>query len=159
MKNKIKKHKIQDSTEDLISGLLDLIDSETQSKIDYRMALAAKIYTGMKAKGWNQTTFAEMIRKDTSVISKWLSGTHNFETDTLHDIQKILEINLLDLQQNETECTFAMQPALVSKSIGNIIIGHRIHYEQDSSIWDDASLPRVLKINKGQHMLKELKAV
>jgi transcriptional regulator with XRE-family HTH domain len=72
-----------------------------QEKIDYRMKLASKIYDGMKNKGWNQTRFAEEMSKKVSVISRWLSGTHNFETDTLFDIQQKLGISLLDIQKEE----------------------------------------------------------
>jgi ribosome-binding protein aMBF1 (putative translation factor) len=63
------------------------------------MNLAAKIYRAMKAKGWSQTKFAEEMSKKNSVITRWLSGTHNFETDTLFQIQKKLGINLIDLRE------------------------------------------------------------
>jgi ribosome-binding protein aMBF1 (putative translation factor) len=83
---------------DLIDDLLSKITPEFQEEVDYRMNLAAKIYWGMKAKGWTQKIFAEEMEKKDSVISRWLSGTHNFETDTLFKIEKKLGIRLLDLK-------------------------------------------------------------
>jgi transcriptional regulator with XRE-family HTH domain len=84
--------------EDIIGYLLSKITPESQEETDYRMELAAKIYYAMKAKGWSQKKFAEEMGKKDSVISRWLSGCHNFEADTLFAIQKKLGINLLDLQ-------------------------------------------------------------
>jgi hypothetical protein len=38
-----------------------------------------------------------------SIITKWLSGTHNFTVDTLIELQHALDITLLDLaDQGET---------------------------------------------------------
>jgi hypothetical protein len=37
---------------DLVGELLSAIKPEEQEQIDYKMRLAAKIYEGLKAKGW-----------------------------------------------------------------------------------------------------------
>lgn len=85
------------STKQPLTGLLSKITPNLQEQTDYKMNLAAKIYQAMKAKGWNQTIFAEEMGKKASVISRWLSGTHNFEADTLFGIQKKLHTRLLDV--------------------------------------------------------------
>jgi transcriptional regulator with XRE-family HTH domain len=54
------------------------------------MLLAARIDDARKAKGWSQHEFAEQMGKNPSEISKWLSGTHNFTSDTLWDIEEKL---------------------------------------------------------------------
>lgn len=41
-----------------------------------------------------------------SLVSKWLSGTHNFTIDTLTDIQRVLGIRLLDVEPRKLETTF-----------------------------------------------------
>ncbi len=38
-----------------------------------------------------------MGKTNPSEITRWLSGTHNFTTDTLIDLQRVLDINLLDV--------------------------------------------------------------
>ena len=60
-------------------------------KTKKRMLLAAKIADAMKAKGWNKGKLAEALDQHQSVITKWLSGTHNFTADTLFDIERVLE--------------------------------------------------------------------
>jgi ribosome-binding protein aMBF1 (putative translation factor) len=49
----------------------------------------------MKARNISKTELAKRTKQNNSVITKWLSGTQNFTTDTLEQIGKVLEINLL----------------------------------------------------------------
>jgi ribosome-binding protein aMBF1 (putative translation factor) len=65
-------------------------------KTKKQMLLAAKIQDAIKAKGLNNIRFAEMMDQHASVISKWLSGTHNFTADTLFDIEEKLGITLIN---------------------------------------------------------------
>src|SRR6185437_10259106 len=82
---------------ELISDLLKNIRPEEQEQTDYKMKLAAKIYAALKSKGWKSVDLAEALHlKSPSLFSKWLSGTHNFTVDTLVEIQRVLEIRLLD---------------------------------------------------------------
>lgn len=60
------------------------------------MLLATKIYDAIEAKGWSQKEFAIIMEQNESTICRWLSGKHNFTTDTLFDIQDALDISLLD---------------------------------------------------------------
>jgi len=83
------------------TNLLDELFEEIQGsqalkRTENRMLLAQKIDMGMKAKGWNKTKFAKEIGQKNSVITRWLSGTHNFTSDTLTDIADVLGIDLLD---------------------------------------------------------------
>src|SRR5258708_34537161 len=84
---------------DLIDNLLDSIKPEEQEQIDYKMKLSAKIFAGLKAKGWKSVDLADALQlKSPSLVSKWLSGTHNFTVDTLVDIQRLLDIKLLNIE-------------------------------------------------------------
>lgn len=86
----------------LTEELLNSITTEEQERIDYKMMLAAKIYAALKSKGWKSLDLAHALDfKSPSLISKWLSGTHNFTVDTLVDIQRVLEINLVDVEINK----------------------------------------------------------
>ena len=94
------------------TNLLDELFEEIQGsqalkRTENRMLLAQKIDMGIKAKGWNKTKFAKEIGKKNSVITRWLSGTHNFTIDTLTDIGGLLGINLINAQlDNATSFTF-----------------------------------------------------
>lgn len=112
---KVTKHHEQDELDELDDSFLsDILEKikPLQETVDYRMLLAAKIIKGLKAKGWNNTKFAvEIGVKNPSIISKWLSGTNNFESDTLFKIQKVLGINLInvDTTYNKTGTVFNLE--------------------------------------------------
>ncbi|MDD2200265.1 MAG: helix-turn-helix transcriptional regulator [Bacteroidales bacterium] len=92
---KTKKAELYNSS--LIDEILNSIDSAEANRIEKRMLLAAKIEDAMKAKGLNKSQFAELMGQNNSVITKWLSGTHNFTTDTLSDIESKLSVKLINI--------------------------------------------------------------
>lgn len=81
----------------VLAELLANINEKELAKTRKRMMLAAKIEEAMKRCGYNQTQFAHLMDKSTTVISEWLSGDRNFTTDTLIDIEEALGIRLLDV--------------------------------------------------------------
>lgn len=89
-----------------LEKLVQAITPEEQARTDARMKLAARIYKGLQAKQWTQTQLAEALHKQVSVVSKWLSGTHNFTIDTLTDIERVLHIKLLYTDQEEDDNVF-----------------------------------------------------
>lgn len=86
-----------------IDNILDGISEKEQEITTYRMKLAAKISAALDKKGWNKGQLAQAVGKHPSVITKWLSGTHNFTSDTLWEIGDILGIKLLNIEINESE--------------------------------------------------------
>ena len=89
----------------VIDDLLREISPEELTRTEKRMLLAARIDEAIKAKGWKKNKFAEVIGKNPSEVTKWLSGTHNFTADTLFDIERVLNIHLLRLE-NRQETTY-----------------------------------------------------
>lgn len=84
--------------DEALNGLLLEITPEEQARTDAKMLLAAKIADAMHAKGWNKTRLMrEMGKSNPSEITRWLSGTQNFTVDTLVDLERVLDIKLLDL--------------------------------------------------------------
>lgn len=81
-------------------------DNQDYQRTRTSMLLAACILEAIKNKGWTKGKFAEEINKKPSVITKWLSGIHNFTSDTISDIQQVLGIQLLKL---ETEGATSIQ--------------------------------------------------
>lgn len=90
-------------TSKVLGDLLKEISPKEQKRTESKMLLAAKIDEGRKALGWSQTKFAEEMGKQPSEISKWLSGTHNFTSDTLWDIEEKLNIRLVSIKEPEWE--------------------------------------------------------
>lgn len=85
----------------LIDQLLDSITPEEQHRTDNRMLLAVRIADVMQEKGISQTQLAQKLGKSHSVITKWLSGTHNFTSDTLSDIECALGISLFQFVEQQ----------------------------------------------------------
>lgn len=81
----------------ILDEILGTITPQEAEKARKRMLLAARIDDGIKAKGWKKIDLAKVLNKQPSEISKWLSGTHNFNSDTLFDIEEILNIGLVTL--------------------------------------------------------------
>lgn len=81
-----------------IDALLKDISSEESEKIEKRMLLATKIDEAIKAKGWKQKDLAKALKKSPSEISKWLSGTHNFTSDSLFDLERVLDISIIGME-------------------------------------------------------------
>jgi transcriptional regulator with XRE-family HTH domain len=88
---------------DLLSGLLSEITPEEQEKTNKRMILAAKIDKARLKKGWSKKELADRMGKRPSEITKWLSGTHNFTTDTLFDLEYKLESRFFNMGEKPKE--------------------------------------------------------
>ena len=110
-------------------NLLDELFEEIQGskelkRTEKRMLLAQKIDQGMKEKGWTKSQFAEKIGEKPNVITRWLSGTHNFTSDTLSDIEDVLGINLLDTSIEKSQLSIVVEvssiPLSDKYSIANI---------------------------------------
>lgn len=113
----MKKSEVYNS--DVIDNLLDSISPAEEKKIRNRMLLAAKIDDAMKAKKWKAKDLLKALgMKNPSVITKWLSGTHNFTADTLTDIETALGINLLNLgeKQEQVVVTYHVEVSQSSKA-------------------------------------------
>jgi transcriptional regulator with XRE-family HTH domain len=81
----------------IVDSILSNISKEELEITEGKMRLAMKIADAIKAKGFNKKSdFAKKLNKQNSEISKWLSGTHNFTTETLMLLQNELNINLIN---------------------------------------------------------------
>ena len=88
-------------------------------KLKKRMLLAVKIQDAIKAKGLTNKQFAQLMDQHDSVISKWVSGTHNFTADTLFDIEDKLSINLIAVSES-------VQPVIVKHYYAVIPVSNQV---------------------------------
>ncbi len=85
----------------ILENLLNEISPTEQAKIDAKMIIAAQIADGIKAKKWKNKDLLNALGRDTpSIVTKWLSGTHNFTIDTLIELEQALDISLLNKKKN-----------------------------------------------------------
>jgi transcriptional regulator with XRE-family HTH domain len=71
-----------------------------------RMGLAVKIAETLHARGLTNQEFAYLMGKKASEVSRWLSGTHNFTTETLWQMERVLHVQLLTsspLEENDAK--------------------------------------------------------
>jgi ribosome-binding protein aMBF1 (putative translation factor) len=78
-----------------VEEIKKLITPERREQSKKRMLLAARIDDKIRDRGLSNQEFAYMMGKKPSEISKWLSGTHNFTTETLWEIERVLNIQLV----------------------------------------------------------------
>lgn len=95
MKNKTARKKSNPA----ISNLLKETTPVEMLQIGTKMLIAARLDDFLKAKGWGKSEFAEILDKNPSEITKWLSGTQNFTIDTLSEIAIALDISIGELFQ------------------------------------------------------------
>lgn len=93
-------NKIPEYNSPLMEEIYQNIPQTTFDFVANRMALASRINEAIKIRDWSQKQFAEAMNKRPSEISKWLSGTHNFTTDTLWHIEQVLGVCLLVQSEN-----------------------------------------------------------
>lgn len=89
--------KAEEYNSELFDDLLNEIDLKEAARIEKRMLLAQKISEALESKHLLKGEFAKIMGVQPSVITKWLSGTHNFTSDTLSDIEEVLDIDLLSV--------------------------------------------------------------
>lgn len=98
VKNSAIKSKKNAKSTNALKEILARVSPVEQAKVDATMMMSARIQDAMMAKGWNNKhLLLAMGKKHASVVSKWLSGTHNFTIETLVELESALEVPLLDL--------------------------------------------------------------
>ncbi|EAY26341.1 helix-turn-helix domain-containing protein [Microscilla marina] len=108
MKKQAKIHKSE-----LIDDLLDSVSPEEETKITRKMQLATKLDEGLKAKGWKKKDLMKaMGQSNASMVTRWLSGTHNFTVDTLIDLERVLDVQLLDIEPPVPSVSFKLTPEI-----------------------------------------------
>ncbi len=91
----IRKSPLKRKRGELSQQILSSITPEQYARTYKQMAIAACIADALEANGWNKGEFAARMNRQPSVITRWLSGTHNFTVETLLDIEQALGIQLI----------------------------------------------------------------
>ena len=79
----------------LFRDCLAAIPAEQKAEFDLSFGIAERISEILKAKGLTQKDFARLLNKRDSEISKWLTGRHNFTTQTIARIETALGSKLI----------------------------------------------------------------
>lgn len=96
-KEKSKPAKTQKS--EVLNNFFSTPNKDEYEKTEKNMLLAVQLEKAMREKGYNKVQFATAMEVQPSVITRWLSGTHNFTVDTLFDIESVLSISLVNVSE------------------------------------------------------------
>lgn len=107
---------------DILKQIRDRRNPVVFKKTRRKMWLAATIAQGIKNKGWNKSEFAKMMGQEPSVVSRWLSGVHNFTIDTLDDIENMLGIDVWNWERKQEESEKTVNGTIPSRMAVNIFV-------------------------------------
>ena len=81
----------------LFRECLAAIPEEHKAEFDLSFAIATRIEEVLKRKGMTQRELAQRLGKRESEVSKWLTGRHNFTTNTLARISLALGAPIINV--------------------------------------------------------------
>ena len=81
----------------LFRKCLAAIPEEQRVEFELSFGIAERISEILKSKGLTQKDFARLLGKRESEISKWLTGRHNFTTQTVARIETALGCKVLTI--------------------------------------------------------------
>jgi transcriptional regulator with XRE-family HTH domain len=111
-------NKVRRVASPIIKKILDETPPLLHLQIKNRIAIACRIYDLIKEQGYSYSSFASKLEKQPSVISKWLSGTHNFTMDTLDEIAFHLGVDTVFLMQAKpVQVVYSKTLEVVSREI------------------------------------------
>ncbi|MDH6313425.1 ribosome-binding protein aMBF1 (putative translation factor) [Parabacteroides sp. PFB2-10] len=79
-----------------LKEIVENIPERDVKRVAKRIQIVNMIVEGMDQKGLGKKDLARLMHKTPSTITRWLSGDHNFETETLFDIEDALGINIIN---------------------------------------------------------------
>jgi len=84
-------------TNPLFRECLAQVSDKTRAEFNLSFEIADRIDAVLKHKGMSQKDLASKMGKRESEISKWLTGRHNFTTNTLADISLALNEQIISV--------------------------------------------------------------
>lgn len=96
----MEKKQVEIYRSELIDEISSSISPLEEKKVEKKMLIAAKIEGAIKAKDWKHADLLKALgKKYPSIITIWLSGTHNFTIDTLIELEEVLGIELINTEE------------------------------------------------------------
>lgn len=84
----------------LFRECLSKVSAKTRAEFNLSFEIADRIDTILKRKGMTQKDLANKMGKRESEISKWLTGRHNFTTNTISAISMALGEPIILIAKN-----------------------------------------------------------
>lgn len=81
-----------------------------RKEVGFSFDIAKRIYDILKKKGWSKTDLAKATGKKTPVITKWMSGTHNFTMRTIAEIEVALGEEIISVKKSKPKSRRTPKP-------------------------------------------------
>lgn len=101
----------------LFRECLAAIPEERKAEFDLSFAIATRIDNVLKRKGMTQRELAQRLGKRESEVSKWLTGRHNFTTNTIARITLALGAPIINVPITTYGEIVETAPTMVAEDI------------------------------------------
>lgn len=75
----------------------------TKKYVAKSLDIAARIRTILNEQGKTQRDLAKLLEKSESEVSRWLTGMHNFELETIAKIEAVLSEEIITVANSEKD--------------------------------------------------------
>ena len=96
---------------------LAAIPEERKAEFDLSFAIATRIDEVLKRKGLTQRELAKRLGKRESEVSKWLTGRHNFTTNTIARISLALGATIINVPTSTYGEAADVAPTMVAVDV------------------------------------------
>lgn len=104
----------------LFRECLAAIPEERKAEFELSFAIASRIDEVLKRKGMTQRELAKRLGKRESEVSKWLTGRHNFTTNTIARISLALDAPIINVASSIYNSAPTSQTTMVAENIRTI---------------------------------------
>ena len=89
---------------------LEKVPPVTRKEVGFSFDIAKRIRDVLEKKHWSQVDLAKATGKKTPVITKWMSGTHNFTMRTIAEIEVALGEEIISVKKSKPKSRRTPKP-------------------------------------------------
>jgi transcriptional regulator with XRE-family HTH domain len=86
----------------------EFFSDKKEYKLKKTSELSSKLLDILEKKRITRSSFAQVMDVQPSVVTRWLSGSHNFTMDTLFDIEFALKTPIIKIDDNKAHLKMKM---------------------------------------------------
>lgn len=90
-------------TDPVFKDALDSVPTAVRREVSLSFDIADRIDQVLKQKGWSQADLAKATGKKAPVVTRWVSGSHNFTIRTISEIESALGEDILLIKREKRQ--------------------------------------------------------
>ena len=93
-------------TDPVFKDALDSVPTAVRREVSLSFDITNRIDQILKQKNWSQADLAKATGKKAPVVTRWMSGSHNFTIRTISEIESALSEEILHVKKkHQRDCT------------------------------------------------------